>query len=444
MREKKYSEEYNEGEDRMDNQTVNILMVDDREENLLALEAVLSSPKYNLIKAISGEQALKSVLKEDFAVIIMDVQMPGLNGFETAQMIRRREKTKAVPIIFMTALSQTNENILQGYSVGAIDYIIKPFDPLILTCKVEGFVSLYLNQKKVEEQSEIIAKHTKELEEAYKIVQKNEEILEGLVKERTNELFNMNKKLQQEIAEKEASLLKLEESKEFMQQTEKLTVIGELAAGIAHEIRNPLTSLKGFTQLLGNKEESNQSYIDIMINEIERINTIVSELLLLAKPNKLEFKKIELGNILQSIITLMNAHANLYGVTILLKSSMALDTCFIYGIENKIKQVFINLLKNAIESMEEGGEVIIEIVKKENHFDIHFIDGGCGIPRELLPKLGQPFFTTKDGGTGLGLMVCYSIIESHKGAMAVESLNGHGTTVSVTLPMHQSAVGTQV
>jgi PAS domain S-box-containing protein len=545
----------NGSEDRMENQTVNILLVDDREENLLALEAVLSAKNYHLIKAYSGEEALKYVLKEEFAVIIMDVQMPGINGFETAKMIRKRKKTQNVPIIFITALSQTVENILHGYSVGAIDYIIKPFDALILTYKVESLVSMYLNKKKVEEQAKTIAKYTNELAEAYRALQINEEKLEALVKERTNELSLTNEKLLREINEKEAAMLKLEESeekyrqlteespmailvkkdhcdtysfinqtgvqlfkanskeevlnqpikklihpgdydrieklkeerekgqytlearlvclngevidaevksipliyqgeqalhlmirditelkrsREFMQQSEKLTVVGELAAGIAHEIRNPLTSLKGFTQLLGNQMDCNHEYMDIMITEIDRINTIVSELLLLAKPGKLEFKQINLGEILENIITLMSAQANLYGVNIKLECSKPLNECYIFGIEDKIKQVFINIVKNAIESMENGGEVMIKVMEGANNFEIKFIDGGCGIPRELLSKLGQPFFTTKDRGTGLGLMVCYSIIESHHGTMLIDSASGQGTTVSVTLPLYRT------
>lgn len=527
-------------------------MVDDREENLLALEAVLSSPKYNLIKAMSGEQALKWVLKMEFACIIMDVQMPNMNGFETAKMIRQRDKTKDVPIIFITALSQTAENVLQGYSVGAIDYIIKPFDPLILKCKVDGFVSLFLNQKKVVEQKKIIAKRTKELEQAYKALKKSEEMLEGIVQERTTELSITNQRLQKEIDEKQLTMVKLEESeekyrqlveespeaivlkkkdrdkwyfvnqtavqllkakskeelmnrkssefvhpedlkkvrnlitdrgeeqysfecrliclngdiidveinsiplvyqgvsylhilirditelkqsREFIQQTEKLTVMGELAAGIAHEIRNPLTSLKGFTQLLGNGMDANHDFIEIMITEIERINTIVSELLFLAKPKKVHFKNIELGKLLKSMITLMNAQANLYGVTINFNICKKQRSIILFGLEDQIKQVFINLIKNAIESMPDGGEITINVTGNDNIVEIKIIDKGYGIPHELLSKLGQPFFTTKEKGTGLGLMVCYSIIEGHQGTLIIDSIKGKGTTVCIKLPL---------
>ncbi len=128
-------------------QKVNILIVDDHPENLLALEAVLTSPNYNLISAHSGKEALKCMLQHDFAVILLDVQMPGLNGFDTAKLIKAREKTKNIPIIFITAISQEMEHVHQGYSVGAIDYIFKPFQPETLKKKIEQFVKIHQNHQ---------------------------------------------------------------------------------------------------------------------------------------------------------------------------------------------------------------------------------------------------------------------------------------------------------
>lgn len=145
---------------------VNILLVDDRKENLLSLEAVLDSPRYRLVCVQSGEEALRCVLKEEFALILLDVQMPGLNGFETAKLIKQREKSKNIPIIFVTAISKATEHVLEGYESGAIDYIFKPFHPDTLAMKVEGFVQLYLNQQKIEYQSMMLQSRTRALEEA--------------------------------------------------------------------------------------------------------------------------------------------------------------------------------------------------------------------------------------------------------------------------------------
>ncbi len=143
---------------------VNILLVDDRPENLLALEAIIESDRYELFKATSGEEALKYLLKYDFAVILLDVQMPGMDGFSTAKIIKAREKTKDIPILFITANYLDSEHIFMGYSVGAIDYILKPFDPMILKSKVERFVEIYQLKKKLQEQSHILLEKNKVIE----------------------------------------------------------------------------------------------------------------------------------------------------------------------------------------------------------------------------------------------------------------------------------------
>ncbi|WML49537.1 EAL domain-containing protein [Neobacillus sp. PS3-34] len=151
-----------------DNERVNILIVDDRPENLLALEAIIERSDYNLIKAFSGEEALIHLLKYEFAVILMDVQMPGVDGFETAKIIKARERTKNIPIIFITANNIDSKHIFTGYSVGAIDYILKPFDPFILKAKIEIFVKMYKINKKNLHQTDILIEKTKELETANK------------------------------------------------------------------------------------------------------------------------------------------------------------------------------------------------------------------------------------------------------------------------------------
>lgn len=146
---------------------INILVVDDRPENLLALEAIIDCDEYNLIKAFSGEEALKHLLKHDFAAILLDVQMPGMDGFGTAKIIKAREKTKNVPILFITANNMDSEHVFTGYSVGAIDYILKPFDPIILKAKVDGFVELYKMNQQLARQANKLEKKTIELEKAY-------------------------------------------------------------------------------------------------------------------------------------------------------------------------------------------------------------------------------------------------------------------------------------
>jgi diguanylate cyclase (GGDEF)-like protein/PAS domain S-box-containing protein len=151
---------------------INILLVDDRPENLLALEAIIEHEDYNLIKAHSGEEALKSLLKYEFAAILLDVQMPGIDGFGTAKIIKAREKTKNIPILFITANNMDSKHIFTGYSIGAIDYILKPFDPTILKAKVEGFVNLYKLNQQLIHQAKILTDRKQELEQAYQELSK--------------------------------------------------------------------------------------------------------------------------------------------------------------------------------------------------------------------------------------------------------------------------------
>src|SRR5919112_1366174 len=144
---------------------VEILLVDDRPENLLALEAILEPLNQTLVRAHSGDEALRKLLLHDFAVILLDVQMPGINGFETARIIKSRERTKYIPIIFLTAISKEEEYVFEGYSVGAVDYLAKPFQPDILRSKVNVFVDLYLKQKQLSEQQQMLrASEVRELE----------------------------------------------------------------------------------------------------------------------------------------------------------------------------------------------------------------------------------------------------------------------------------------
>jgi PAS domain S-box-containing protein len=147
---------------------INILLVDDHPQNLVALEAVLEEENYNLVRAYSGEEALRFILKDEFALIVLDVEMPGMNGFETAKLIKLREKSKTIPIIFITAKNREMEHLFTGYSIGAIDYMVKPFIPQLLKSKIEGFVSMYVINKKLQIQTELLHQRSIELEKTNK------------------------------------------------------------------------------------------------------------------------------------------------------------------------------------------------------------------------------------------------------------------------------------
>ncbi|OAT73729.1 cache domain-containing protein [Parageobacillus thermoglucosidasius] len=231
----------------------------------------------------------------------------------------------------------------------------------------------------------------------------------------------------------------IQQSEELLRKSEKLAVVGELAAGVAHEIRNPLTSLKGFIQLL-KEGERNQTYFDIIEAELERLNEIVDGFLLLGKPNATIKKAYShVSEMLQHVMKLLEGQALLHHVTV---------QCFVdeqlpplYCDENQLKQVFINIIKNAIEAMPNGGILRIEAKQRLDSILICIADEGCGIPKERMAKLGEPFYSTKEKGTGLGLMVSFKIVEAHGGKMNIYSEEGKGTTVCLLFPISSKREG---
>lgn len=227
-------------------------------------------------------------------------------------------------------------------------------------------------------------------------------------------------------------------SEELLYQSEKLSAVGQLAAGIAHEIRNPLTSLKGFLQLIEMSGNGKKEYFEIMKSEFGRIEQILNELLVLSKPQTVNKEVCSLNSLLDHIITLLNTQAIIKNIYIEKKASS--ENAIVYCTSSQIKQVFINFLKNAIEAMD-GGIITVNSWDDGKFAVVDIIDEGCGIPDSLLPRVGEPFFTTKERGTGLGLMVSYQIIDDHGGDIQVESKEGEGTKFTVRLPLYTNKSG---
>lgn len=219
---------------------------------------------------------------------------------------------------------------------------------------------------------------------------------------------------------------------ELLRRSEKLTTVGQLAAGVAHEIRNPLTTLRGFIQLQQQTQKMNPRHIDLMLSELDRINLIVGEFLILAKPQATNFTPKDIRFIMGDVISLLDSQAHMLGIEFVLDADVP---TVVHCGENQLKQVFINLLKNAMEAMPHGGKIEILIrVTAEQNAGIVIRDEGEGVPEDLLPKLGEPFFTSKESGTGLGLMVSQRLIQAHKGSFEIESKQGEGTTVTILMP----------
>jgi PAS domain S-box-containing protein len=224
-------------------------------------------------------------------------------------------------------------------------------------------------------------------------------------------------------------------AEEYMRNTEKLSAIGELAAGIAHEIRNPLTSIKGFLQLLFHSysSQSKTNYYDIMMGELSRIEGIVSEMLVLSKPHAHFFRPFSLKEKLKEVAHLLQSEANMQNVDFSIQYGE--NNPMILGDGNQLKQVFLNIGKNAIEALPNGGKLDISLITDGNGVNINFVDNGQGIPKEILENIGKPFFTTKEKGTGLGFLISKRIVSKHNGTIDIDSTYGKGTTVSVSLPI---------
>ncbi|ANF36319.1 two-component system, sporulation sensor kinase A [Bacillus velezensis] len=223
------------------------------------------------------------------------------------------------------------------------------------------------------------------------------------------------------------------QTEELMLKSEKLSIAGQLAAGIAHEIRNPLTAIKGFLQLMKPTMGENEHYFEIVFSELSRIELILSELLMLAKPQQNAVKeRVNLKKIISEVTALLETQANLKGIFI--KTDYEHDSMYINGDQNQLKQVFINLIKNAVESMPDGGTVHILMTEDEYSVNVTVKDEGDGIPENVLKRIGEPFLTTKEKGTGLGLMVTFNLIKNHQGAIQVDSKPDRGTAFHITFP----------
>lgn len=483
------------------NEPIKILLVDDRSENLLALSGVLDQSDYELICAQSGEQALKYLLQHDFALILMDVQMPGLNGFETAKLLRRRNKSRHIPIIFISAISQAEEHVQEGYLAGAIDYVFKPFHPDALRYKVERFVSLYKGRRQIEKQQaeleHLVRERTTELDKANEELRKSNEQLVHVLESITDALCvvdadwritYVNSQTEQEIGLPRSEILgkmlweislhtpvvqaelqrvqinkqvvhfetyfaernkwyqmhaypfegglsvyfrDITVSRQYEQQMarlDRLNLVGEIAAGIAHEIRNPMTTVRGFLQLFKSKAgAANLEYINLMVEELDRANSIITEFLSLAKNKATEHEQKDLNEVTAAIVPLVQAEALMANKNIIFESQ---GTLSLYMDEKEIRQLILNLALNGLDAMQSGGTLTISTYADGQDIVLAVADQGCGIAPEDLGKIGTPFFTTKEKGTGLGLAVCYSIAARHKALIDIKTCT-EGTTFFV-------------
>ena len=225
---------------------------------------------------------------------------------------------------------------------------------------------------------------------------------------------------------------------ELMIMSEKTSVIGHLAASVAHEIRNPLTSIKGFIQLMQSTKELDQRYLEIILEEINRINTITSEMLILGKNQAVSYQRLDIRESIHQVWTLMKAQTNLNNIELLYEKID--QPVLIQANEAQIKQVLINLIKNSIEAISERGRISIDVRVVEKEAVVTIEDNGLGMEPDRLARIGELFYSTKEKGTGIGLAVCQKIIQRHKGEISFKSEKNKGTIVTIRIPLAEEQV----
>lgn len=391
-----------------------VLLVDDRDENLFALETILKDENYQLIKAHSGKEALAFLLKDlDFHLIIMDVLMPGMNGFETAALIYNREKLKNIPIIFLTAMD-IEGNIYKGYQAGAIDYISKPIIPELLKVKVRAFVELSEKNRQLIHQEKM--------------------------------LRAANRKLEWEIAERKLSEAKVKAlNEDLAKKLEQLQSLDSFNYSISHDLMSPLNSITGLTGLLQTMypEKFDNEVLEIVnhiMGSVDRMSNLIKDLLSFSRQANAEISKadVSMEKIVKEVMEEIALTMPVADAEIVIHELPSA-----YCDNSMLKQVWANLISNAIKYSQKKPQPKVEIggIQKNGEL-IYFVkDNGAGFNMAHYNKLFSIFqrlhSESEFNGTGIGLAVVKRIIERHDGRIWAESEVGKGSEFYFTLKANE-------
>jgi two-component system, sensor histidine kinase and response regulator len=391
-----------------------ILLVDDHPENLLALEALLSDLGQPLVKARSGREALKRLLDNDFAVILLDVQMPGMDGFETAALIRQREKSRHTPIIFLTAVGRSDEQVFRGYAVGAVDYLFKPFMPEVLRAKVAVFVELFQKTAEVRRQAEQLAVANQALQAVIAARQRADEEIKTLnehLKRRAIELEMVNKELE------------------------------AFSYSVSHDLRTPLRSIDGFgTMLLEDYSDvldaQGKHYLQRVREASQYMGQLIDDLLNLSRVMRTDIRRttVDLSALAHAVATELQQTQPRRQVEFVIAPGLVVG-----GDANLLRVVLVNLLGNAWKFTGNQAQARIEFgVTPQQGHTVYFVhDNGVGFDMAYADKLFGAFQrlhrATEFAGTGIGLATVQRIIHRHGGHIWAEGAVNQGATFYFTL-----------
>jgi signal transduction histidine kinase len=418
----------NKSEEAISRDPIKILVVDDREDNLFSIETILERDNYTIRKANSGRAALKTLLVEqDFTLILMDVQMPDMNGFETASLIYEREKLKHIPIIFITAHNSDETNMFEGYKMGAVDFIYKPINPDLLRFKVSVFVELYQKTHQLMMQERKLTAANANLEK---------EIEERRITEEKIRLLN------------EQLLLNNAELKAINEELDRFAYVA------SHDLQEPLRKILIFSDVVSMKLQQHadpdvSNGLKKIIKASGRMQNLINDLLQFSRHanNVDDFRRVDLNNILEMVLADVEVQVQQKEATVDAKPLPV-----IWGVPSLIQQLFQNLVSNSLKFCREDMKPAIQIHaeevakdkintvtgEKERYYRIYFRDNGIGFD----PKYAEDIFIVfkrlhsyhEFEGTGIGLSICKKIVEKHNGSIEAKSALNEGATFIITLP----------
>ena len=407
----------------MTDSRVSILLVDDKPENLLALEAILEPLGQRLVRAESGTEALRAILRESFAVILLDVQMPGMNGFEVAQTIKAREKSRFIPIVFLSAISKEDEYVFRGYEMGAVDYVFKPFNPDVLRSKVSVFVDLYLKQMEIESQGEELRRsQRRELELEHRAT-----LLESEAKS-AEQLAQLNVELKLQARELE----------------DAIGSRNRFYASMSHELRTPINAVIGYSTLMldgiyGPLNDKQREGLGRTLKAARHLLELVNDVLDLSKIEagkiELSLQAVNIPSLIDDLLVTVRPLADEHGTT--LQCEMDDQAQTITTDPRRLRQILLNLLSNAIKFGQQRPVIVRTTANPEGGVIIEVVDQGYGIAEKDMHRIFEEFVQIephRQPGTGLGLPISRRLAQLLDGSLDVESSEGTGSTFRLKLP----------